>query len=137
MLRHFFPAPAHPGTMMELHDDKDEHRRRKKEPSSVVHGFMHNFPSKRIKRLENEDSWKNAQGISANSCTNAGKMDWHPLLDKEPWYKTPEFGLVDISCIDVVLVSNPQGMLGLPLLTARKEFSGKVSFSMPFAVAYI
>lgn len=47
-------------------------------------------------------------------------------LDVEPWYKTAELGLVDVSSLDAVLISNPEGMLGLPFLTRSPEFSGKI-----------
>lgn len=48
------------------------------------------------------------------------------LIDGEPWYKTAELGLVDVALLDVVIISNPAGMLGLPFLTKHPEFSGKV-----------
>lgn len=53
-------------------------------------------------------------------------VDGHFFLDVEPWYKTAEFGLLDVSSIDAVLISNPEGMLGLPLLTRMGEFSAKI-----------
>eukprot|EP01018_Ginkgo_biloba_P035020 Gb_33639 [translate_table: standard] len=50
------------------------------------------------------------------------------LIDAEPWYKTADLHLWDLSLIEVVLISNPSGMLGLPFLTRNKNFSAKVSF---------
>lgn len=57
---------------------------------------------------------------------HTGVVDGHFFLDVEPWYKTAEFGLLDVSSIDAVLISNPEGMLSLPLLTRMGEFSAKV-----------
>ncbi|KAH7437703.1 hypothetical protein KP509_05G084800 [Ceratopteris richardii] len=53
-------------------------------------------------------------------------MDGHVFLDVEPWYKTADFSLVDISSLDVILISSPESMLGLPLLTRSGNFTGKI-----------
>ncbi|MCO5555046.1 hypothetical protein L7F22_008586 [Adiantum nelumboides] len=53
-------------------------------------------------------------------------IDGQTFLDVEPWYKTAEFGLLDVTSLNAVLVSNPEGMLGLPLLTRMENFSGKI-----------
>ncbi|KAH9299596.1 hypothetical protein KI387_031278, partial [Taxus chinensis] len=49
------------------------------------------------------------------------------LIDAEPWYKTTdELHLWDLSLIDVVLISSPTGLLGLPYLTRNKSFTAKI-----------
>lgn len=52
------------------------------------------------------------------------------LINAVPWYKTvTNFPISDLeaSLIDVVVVSTPSGMLGLPFLARTKNFSAKVS----------
>lgn len=54
-------------------------------------------------------------------------LDANDLVHAEPWYKTvKKLHLWDASFIDVVLISNPMGMLGLPFLIRAKDFSAKV-----------
>ncbi|XP_024032285.1 integrator complex subunit 9 homolog isoform X2 [Morus notabilis] len=49
------------------------------------------------------------------------------LIYSEPWYKTVEsLHLWKESSIDVLLISSPMGMLGLPFLTRMKGFSAKI-----------
>ncbi|KAG6494445.1 hypothetical protein ZIOFF_049471 [Zingiber officinale] len=49
------------------------------------------------------------------------------LLQGLPWYKTvPSLHLWDPSLIDVVLISSPFGMLGLPFLTCNAKFNAKI-----------
>ncbi|KAM0024434.1 putative metallo-beta-lactamase, Beta-Casp domain, integrator complex subunit 9 [Helianthus debilis subsp. tardiflorus] len=54
-------------------------------------------------------------------------LDKNNLIPAEPYYKTVErLHLWDVSLIDVVLISSPMGMLGLPFLTRAEGFSAKV-----------
>lgn len=54
-------------------------------------------------------------------------LDASSLIHAEPWYKTVKnLKLWNISFIDVVLISSPMGMLGLPFLTRNKDFSAKI-----------
>ena len=54
-------------------------------------------------------------------------LDANNLIHSEPCYKTVKnLQLQDITFIDVVLISSPMGMLGLPFLTRTKGFSAKV-----------
>ncbi|KAL3516800.1 hypothetical protein ACH5RR_023702 [Cinchona calisaya] len=54
-------------------------------------------------------------------------LDASSLIHAEPWYKTVKsLRLWNISFIDVVFISSPMGMLGLPFLTRNKDFSAKV-----------
>ncbi|KAI3740443.1 hypothetical protein L2E82_30872 [Cichorium intybus] len=54
-------------------------------------------------------------------------LDSYNLIPLEPYYKTIERGhLWNVSLIDVVLISSPMGMLGLPFLTCTKGFSAKI-----------
>ncbi|XVF82086.1 hypothetical protein PTKIN_Ptkin16aG0015800 [Pterospermum kingtungense] len=54
-------------------------------------------------------------------------LDANDLVHAEPWYKTVKnLHLWDASFIDVVLISSPMGMLGLPFLTRTKDFSAKI-----------
>ncbi|KAF9606720.1 hypothetical protein IFM89_028096 [Coptis chinensis] len=49
------------------------------------------------------------------------------LICAEPWYKmVANLHLWDLSFIDIVLISSPMGMLGLPFLTRAKNFSAKI-----------
>lgn len=54
-------------------------------------------------------------------------LDATSLIHSEPWYKTVErLNLFNTSFIDVVLITSPMGLLGLPYLTRDKDFSAKV-----------
>lgn len=54
-------------------------------------------------------------------------LDASSLIHAEPRYKAVKsLNLLDVSFIDVVLISSPTGMLGLPFLTRRDDFSAKV-----------
>ncbi|XP_076907742.1 uncharacterized protein LOC143564313 [Bidens hawaiensis] len=54
-------------------------------------------------------------------------LDKNNLISAEPYYKTVEkLHLWNVSLIDVVLISSPMGMLGLPFLTRTKGFSAKI-----------
>ncbi|KFK38211.1 hypothetical protein AALP_AA3G083300 [Arabis alpina] len=49
------------------------------------------------------------------------------LVCAEPWYKTVKaLHLWEVSLIDVVLISNPMGVLGLPFLTQNPGFCAKI-----------
>ncbi|XP_078445355.1 integrator complex subunit isoform X2 [Wolffia australiana] len=49
------------------------------------------------------------------------------LIDSVPWIKTVRsLGLWDLSLFDVVLISSPMGLLGLPVLTQSSNFSAKI-----------
>ncbi|XP_010464384.1 PREDICTED: integrator complex subunit 9-like isoform X2 [Camelina sativa] len=49
------------------------------------------------------------------------------LVCAEPWYKTVKaLHLWEASLIDVVLISNPMGLLGLPFLTQNPGFCAKI-----------
>ncbi|CAH9077262.1 unnamed protein product [Cuscuta epithymum] len=53
--------------------------------------------------------------------------DGTSLIHAEPWYKTVErLNLINKSFIDVVLITSPMGLLGLPYLTREKDFSAKI-----------
>ncbi|GKU91295.1 hypothetical protein SLEP1_g5194 [Rubroshorea leprosula] len=55
------------------------------------------------------------------------QLDANDLIFEEPWYKTVKsLHLWDASFIDIVLISSPMGMLGLPFLTRSKGFAAKV-----------
>ena len=77
----------------------------------------------------------------SNSCENSpisdsgcpkrrkieGPLQASDLIRAEPWYKMVKNLLLwDVSSIDVVLISTPMGMLGLPFLTRDPRFSAKV-----------
>ena len=54
-------------------------------------------------------------------------LDANDLIYAVPWYKTVNnLHLWNVSFIDIVLISSPMGMLGLPFLTRMKGFSAKV-----------
>ncbi|KAL6563575.1 hypothetical protein OROGR_002534 [Orobanche gracilis] len=54
-------------------------------------------------------------------------LDENSLISGVPRYKTVKNLLLwDVSFIDVVLISSPMGMLGLPYLTRNRDFSAKV-----------
>ncbi|XAR62520.1 hypothetical protein NMG60_11017305 [Bertholletia excelsa] len=54
-------------------------------------------------------------------------LDAENLIHSEPYFKTVKrLHLWDIAFIDVVLISSPMGMLGLPFLTRSKGFSAKI-----------
>ncbi|XP_073288491.1 uncharacterized protein [Primulina huaijiensis] len=54
-------------------------------------------------------------------------LDANSLIQAEPYYKfVKDLLLWDISFVDVVLISSPMGMMGLPFLTRNRQFSAKV-----------
>lgn len=54
-------------------------------------------------------------------------LDANDLIFAEPWYKTVNnLHLWNVCFIDVVLISSPMGMLGLPFLTRMEGFSAKI-----------
>ncbi|GMH05092.1 hypothetical protein Nepgr_006932 [Nepenthes gracilis] len=54
-------------------------------------------------------------------------IDASSLVYSAPWYKTVNnLHLWNASFINVVLISSPMGMLGLPFLTHNKDFSAKI-----------
>ncbi|KAL5829590.1 hypothetical protein ACOSQ3_019058 [Xanthoceras sorbifolium] len=54
-------------------------------------------------------------------------LDANSSIYSEPWYKTVNnLHLWNASFIDVVLISSPMGMLGLPYITRIKDFSAKI-----------
>jgi len=56
-------------------------------------------------------------------------LDAKSLVFAEPWYKTVnKLHLWNASLIDVILISSPMGIMGLPFLTRQKGFSAKVVF---------
>ena len=120
-------------------EDKNENVKKQKIASSGMHGSMYmddKLYSKHMKRLKNDNIHTDVCEISADSHIYTKTVHGHSFLEEEPWYMTSEFSLVDVSCIDVVLISNPQGMLGLPFLTGMKGFSGKVRFMIFFRMKY-
>lgn len=54
-------------------------------------------------------------------------LDVGSLIKAEPWYKIiKNLRLWNLSFTDIVLISSPMGMLGLPFLTRQKGFSAKI-----------
>ncbi|GAU39313.1 hypothetical protein TSUD_119190 [Trifolium subterraneum] len=54
-------------------------------------------------------------------------LDVKSLIFAEPWYKTVNnLHLWNASLIDVILISSPMGIMGLPFLTRRKGFSAMI-----------
>uniref|UniRef100_A0A2N9I2M8 Beta-Casp domain-containing protein n=1 Tax=Fagus sylvatica TaxID=28930 RepID=A0A2N9I2M8_FAGSY len=54
-------------------------------------------------------------------------LDGNDLIYAVPWYKTVNnLHLWNVSFIDIVLISSPMGLLGLPFLTQMKGFSAKI-----------
>ncbi|KAM3247470.1 integrator complex subunit 9 isoform X1 [Capsicum annuum] len=57
----------------------------------------------------------------------AESFDSKSLIQAEPWYKTVKsLQLWSVHSLDVVLISSPTGMLGLPFLTRNKDFRAKI-----------
>jgi integrator complex subunit 9 len=58
-------------------------------------------------------------------------LDAKSLVFAEPWYKTVnKLHLWNASLIDVILISSPMGIMGLPFLTRQNGFSAKVVFPL-------
>ncbi|KAK3018804.1 hypothetical protein RJ639_005042 [Escallonia herrerae] len=54
-------------------------------------------------------------------------LDANNLIQADPCYKSVNnLHLLDVSLIDIILISSPMGMLGLPFLTRTKDFSAKI-----------
>lgn len=72
------------------------------------------------KSLDNESPGRKRQKLEKTLNANA-------LIRAEPWYKTvANLHLWNVSFIDVVLISSPYAMLGLPFLARDNGFSAKV-----------
>ncbi|KZV47295.1 hypothetical protein F511_07718 [Dorcoceras hygrometricum] len=57
----------------------------------------------------------------------AKPLDASSFIQAEPCYKfVKDLLLWDISFVDIVLISSPMGMMGLPFLTRNRHFSAKV-----------
>ncbi|KAF3786838.1 Integrator complex subunit 9 [Nymphaea thermarum] len=70
--------------------------------------------------------------IDAQGSDGTGSVfDAGDLIMAEPWYKMVPLHLWDVSMIDVVLISTPAGMLGLPFLTNDKRFNAKIYATEP------
>lgn len=84
--------------------------------------------------LPSEESSNTVASGFLDSRVGSGKrhkieklLDAKSLLFAEPWYKTVNnLHLWNSSFIDVVLISSPMGILGLPFLTRMKGFSAKI-----------
>lgn len=68
-------------------------------------------------------------GLDVRERGNIGDpLSADDLIFAEPYYKTVKnLHVWNTAFIDVVLISSPMGMLGLPFLTRMKGFSAKVS----------
>lgn len=67
----------------------------------------------------------------------ARQMTPDDLVCAEPWYKTVKaLHLWDVSLIDIVLISNPMGLLGLPFLTQNPRFCAKVHVFRTFSFEF-
>lgn len=61
-------------------------------------------------------------------------LDASSLIKAEPWYKiVKNLCFWNPSFTDIILISSPMGMLGLPFLTREKGFSAKVDDTAFFA----
>ncbi|KAH6767965.1 hypothetical protein C2S51_013301 [Perilla frutescens var. frutescens] len=78
--------------------------------NTIVNGYNFSCSCQKYVGLDsNEEKWGNG------------------LIYAEPRYRTVKNLLLwNVSFIDVVLISSPMGMLGLPFLTRNKDFSAKV-----------
>lgn len=62
-----------------------------------------------------------------NPISVGHQFDPSGFISAQPWYKTAKnLHLWDVSLIDVVLISSPAGMLGMPFLTRNPGFSAKI-----------
>ncbi|KAJ8554150.1 hypothetical protein K7X08_024828 [Anisodus acutangulus] len=67
------------------------------------------------------------RSTSETSSQSSEFLDSKSLIQAEPWYKTvTSLQLWSIYSIDLVLISSPMGMLGLPFLTRSKDFRAKI-----------
>lgn len=89
-------------------------------PLPLVHSWkLSSLPSC---KLSNDD--KTTSSIFRD---NAG----HVFVDSVPLVRLPETGLVDVSMVDILLVSNCFSMLALPYLVKEYNFKGKVFATEP------
>lgn len=76
---------------------------------------------------ENLHPHSTSSDMGQQEQTRKKLLDKNNLIPVEPYYKTVEgLHLWNVSLIDVVLISSPMGMLGLPFLTRAQGFSAKV-----------
>ncbi|CAN4085501.1 unnamed protein product [Withania somnifera] len=79
-----------------------------------------------------DEKTSNHRGQSSSNSVSvsqevAESLDPKSLIQAEPWYKTVKsLQLWSIYSLDVVLISSPMGMLGLPFLTRLKDFRAKI-----------
>lgn len=70
----------------------------------------------------------NIDNISFSSVDSNEENRGNGLVYAEPRYRTvTKLHPLNISFIDVVLITSPIGMLGLPFLTRKKGFTAKVN----------
>lgn len=76
---------------------------------------------------ENLHPHSTSSDMGQQEQTRKKLLDKNNLIHVEPYYKTVEgLHLWNVSLIDVVLISSPMGMLGLPFLTRAQGFSAKI-----------
>lgn len=72
-------------------------------------------------------SYADMESNETESPRTVKPLDASSLIKAEPYYKfVKDLLLWDISFVDVVLISSPMGMMGLPFLTRNRHFSAKV-----------
>ncbi|KAL6957383.1 non-specific serine,threonine protein kinase [Sarracenia purpurea var. burkii] len=89
------------------------------------------IPTDSVAMIDEDSDCSPHTSLDSEYCQKRQKMekplDANNLICLEPCYKTVKnLHLWDITFIDVVLISSPMGMLGLPFLTRTKGFSAKI-----------
>ncbi|KAK4253805.1 hypothetical protein QN277_010432 [Acacia crassicarpa] len=93
--------------------------------SPVPAGFV-SLPSKQSSSSQTFGSLGLEVGSDKRSKVEK-PLDANSLIFAEPWYKSVKnLHLWNWCSIDVILISRPMGMLGLPFLTRMKGFSAKI-----------
>ncbi|XP_064653165.1 integrator complex subunit 9-like isoform X2 [Lineus longissimus] len=97
---------------------------------SPLQFFLPNGPVK-SQRMANLPTWK-PPGHSVDKMENIFReCGGRIFIDGPPEFCVPETGLLDMSDIDAILISNSHNMLALPFITEYTGFKGKVYATEP------
>jgi hypothetical protein len=79
-------------------------------------------------RFENMPSYRSTNGTVFDQIK---EFNNHIYLNSTPEFSIPEFNLINVEDLDVVLISNPNNMLALPYLTRLPGFRAQIYCTEP------
>ncbi|XP_072042654.1 integrator complex subunit 9-like [Amphiura filiformis] len=86
-------------------------------------------PSARLSKLA---TWKSSDNVASKALSqDLRECGGQVFVDSEPEVCVPEIGIVDMSTVDVILISNHHNMLALPFITEYSGFKGTIYATEP------